>query len=145
VDFCVPVRAARAFARPKAGKHSSIIILAGDATGTPMAANHSTPPTSAPIGGMPPQEPFKAGEMTSLPSSMFHALGICTPPSRCSSAFDAARVRARPVWLGTMASDSRAAGRRLSGVAFSVDQDISMSVDAESRARGPRRHNPGNL
>ena len=33
------------------------------------------PPTLAPIGGVLSLVPFKAGEVTSLPSPMFHALG----------------------------------------------------------------------
>ena len=61
---------------PKAGKHSSIIILTSGTTGTPKGANRSTPPTLAPIGGILSHVPFKAGEVTSLPSPMFHALGF---------------------------------------------------------------------
>ena len=60
---------------PKAGKHASIIILTSGTTGTPKGANRSTPPTLAPIGGILSHVPFKAGEVTSLPSPMFHALG----------------------------------------------------------------------
>jgi fatty-acyl-CoA synthase len=60
---------------PKASKHSSIIILTSGTTGTPNVANRSTPPTLAPIGGILSHVPFKAGEVTSLPSPMFHALG----------------------------------------------------------------------
>ena len=60
---------------PKASKHSSIIILTSGTTGTPKGANRSTPPTLAPIGGVLSHVPFKAGEVTSLPSPMFHALG----------------------------------------------------------------------
>jgi fatty-acyl-CoA synthase len=60
---------------PKASKHSSIIILTSGTTGTPKGANRSTPPTLAPIGGILSHVPFKAGEVTSLPSPMFHALG----------------------------------------------------------------------
>jgi fatty-acyl-CoA synthase len=60
---------------PKAGKHASIIILTSGTTGTPKGANRSTPPTLAPIGGILSHVPFKAGEITSLPSPMFHALG----------------------------------------------------------------------
>jgi fatty-acyl-CoA synthase len=60
---------------PKAGKHSSIIILTSGTTGTPKGANRSTAPTLAPIGGILSHVPFKAGEVTSLPSPMFHALG----------------------------------------------------------------------
>jgi acyl-CoA synthetase (AMP-forming)/AMP-acid ligase II len=62
-------------AAPKASKHSSIIILTSGTTGTPKGANRSTPPTLAPIGGILSHVPFKAGEVTSLPSPMFHALG----------------------------------------------------------------------
>jgi fatty-acyl-CoA synthase len=61
---------------PKAGKHSSIIILTSGTTGTPKGANRSTPPTLAPIGGILSHVPFKAGEVTSLPAPMFHALGF---------------------------------------------------------------------
>jgi fatty-acyl-CoA synthase len=61
---------------PKATKHSSIIILTSGTTGTPKGANRSTPPTLAPIGGILSHVPFKAGEVTSLPSPMFHALGF---------------------------------------------------------------------
>jgi fatty-acyl-CoA synthase len=60
---------------PKASKHSSIIILTSGTTGTPKGANRSTAPTLAPIGGILSHVPFKAGEVTSLPSPMFHALG----------------------------------------------------------------------
>ncbi|SON59335.1 Long-chain-fatty-acid--CoA ligase [Mycobacterium simulans] len=60
---------------PKASKHASIIILTSGTTGTPKGANRSTPPTLAPIGGILSHVPFKAGEVTSLPSPMFHALG----------------------------------------------------------------------
>jgi fatty-acyl-CoA synthase len=61
---------------PKAAKHSSIIILTSGTTGTPKGANRSTPPTLAPIGGILAHVPFKAGEVTSLPAPMFHALGF---------------------------------------------------------------------
>ena len=60
---------------PKAGKHASIIILTSGTTGTPKGANRSTPPTLAPVGGILSHVPFKAGELTSLPAPMFHALG----------------------------------------------------------------------
>jgi fatty-acyl-CoA synthase len=60
---------------PKVTKHASIIILTSGTTGTPKGANRSTPPTLAPIGGILSHVPFKAGEVTSLPSPMFHALG----------------------------------------------------------------------
>jgi fatty-acyl-CoA synthase len=60
---------------PKATKHASIIVLTSGTTGTPKGANRSTPPTLAPIGGILSHVPFKAGEVTSLPSPMFHALG----------------------------------------------------------------------
>lgn len=60
---------------PKADKHASIIILTSGTTGTPKGANRSTPPTLAPVGGILSHVPFKAGEVTSLPAPMFHALG----------------------------------------------------------------------
>ncbi|OBK90769.1 long-chain-fatty-acid--CoA ligase FadD2 [Mycolicibacter sinensis] len=60
---------------PKVTKHASIIILTSGTTGTPKGANRSTPPTLAPIGGILSHVPFRAGEVTSLPSPMFHALG----------------------------------------------------------------------
>ena len=60
---------------PKAAKHASIIILTSGTTGTPKGANRSTPPTLAPVGGILSHVPFKAGEVTSLPAPMFHALG----------------------------------------------------------------------
>ncbi len=60
---------------PKATKHASIIILTSGTTGTPKGANRSTPPTLAPVGGILSHVPFKAGEVTSLPAPMFHALG----------------------------------------------------------------------
>ncbi len=60
---------------PKADRHASIIILTSGTTGTPKGANRSTPPTLAPVGGILSHVPFKAGEVTSLPSPMFHALG----------------------------------------------------------------------
>ncbi len=59
---------------PKATKRSSIIILTSGTTGTPKGANRHAPPTLAPIGGVLSAVPFKAGEVTSLPSPMFHAL-----------------------------------------------------------------------
>jgi len=61
---------------PKASKHSSIIILTSGTTGTPKGANRSTPPSLAPIGGVLSHVPFRAGEVTSLPAPMFHALGF---------------------------------------------------------------------
>ncbi|KXW60227.1 acyl-CoA synthetase [Mycolicibacterium phlei DSM 43072] len=61
---------------PKAGRHSSVIILTSGTTGTPKGANRSTPPTLAPIGGGLSHVPFKGGEVTSLPAPMFHALGF---------------------------------------------------------------------
>lgn len=60
---------------PKASRHASIIILTSGTTGTPKGANRSTPPTLAPVGGILSHVPFKAGEVTSLPAPMFHALG----------------------------------------------------------------------
>jgi len=60
---------------PKATRHSSIIILTSGTTGTPKGAKRGTPATLAPIGGILSHVPFKAGEVTSLPSPMFHALG----------------------------------------------------------------------
>lgn len=60
---------------PKATKRSSIIILTSGTTGTPKGANRHAPPTLAPIGGVLSHVPFKAGEVTALPSPMFHALG----------------------------------------------------------------------
>ena len=60
---------------PKATKRSSIIILTSGTTWTPKGANRHAPPTLAPIGGVLSAVPFKAGEVTSLPSPMFHALG----------------------------------------------------------------------
>ena len=60
---------------PKATKRSSIIILTSGTTGTPKGANRHAPPTLAPIGGVLSHVPFKANEVTSLPSPMFHALG----------------------------------------------------------------------
>jgi hypothetical protein len=47
---------------PKAGKHSSIIILT---SGTPKGANGSSPPSLAPIGGILSHVPFKANEVAS--------------------------------------------------------------------------------
>ncbi|MGZ5394714.1 MAG: long-chain-fatty-acid--CoA ligase FadD2 [Mycobacterium sp.] len=61
---------------PKVTKHSSIIILTSGTTGTPKGANRSTPPSLAPIGGVLSHVPFRAGEVTSLPAPMFHALGF---------------------------------------------------------------------
>ena len=60
---------------PKATKPSSIVILTSGTTGTPKGATRHTPPTLAPIGGVLSAVPFRAGEVTSLPSPMFHALG----------------------------------------------------------------------
>jgi fatty-acyl-CoA synthase len=61
---------------PKASKRPSIIILTSGTTGTPKGANRRTPPSLAPVGGILSHVPFKAGEVTSLPSPMFHALGF---------------------------------------------------------------------
>lgn len=61
---------------PKSDKHAKIIILTSGTTGTPKGANRSTPPSLAPIGGVLSHVPFKAGEVTSLPAPMFHALGL---------------------------------------------------------------------
>jgi fatty-acyl-CoA synthase len=61
---------------PKVTKHSSIVILTSGTTGTPKGATRKTPPTLAPIGGVLSHVPFKAGEVTALPSPMFHALGF---------------------------------------------------------------------
>ena len=61
---------------PKPSRHASIIILTSGTTGTPKGANRSTPPTLAPVGGILSHVPFKAGEVTSLPAPMFHALGF---------------------------------------------------------------------
>jgi len=61
---------------PKPSRHASIIILTSGTTGTPKGANRSTPPTLAPVGGVLSHVPFKAGEVTSLPAPMFHALGF---------------------------------------------------------------------
>ena len=60
---------------PKATARSSIIILTSGTTGTPKGANRRTPPTLAPLGGVLSAVPFRAGEVTALPSPMFHALG----------------------------------------------------------------------
>ena len=60
---------------PKATKRSAIIVLTSGTTGTPKGATRHTPPTLAPIGGVLSHVPFRAGEVTSLPSPMFHALG----------------------------------------------------------------------
>lgn len=60
---------------PKASKHASLIILTSGTTGTPKGANRSQAPTLAPIGGVLSHVPFKSGEVTALPSPMFHALG----------------------------------------------------------------------
>jgi fatty-acyl-CoA synthase len=60
---------------PKATKRSSIIILTSGTTGTPKGATRNAPPSLAPIGGVLSSVPFRAGEVTSLPSPMFHALG----------------------------------------------------------------------
>ncbi|KHO28262.1 acyl-CoA synthetase [Mycolicibacterium setense] len=61
---------------PKASQHPSIIILTSGTTGTPKGANRAAPPSLAPIGGVLSHVPFKAGEVTSLPAPMFHALGF---------------------------------------------------------------------
>ncbi|MCV7177756.1 long-chain-fatty-acid--CoA ligase FadD2 [Mycolicibacterium sphagni] len=60
---------------PKVTRRASIVILTSGTTGTPKGATRSTPPTLAPIGGVLSHVPFRAGEVTSLPSPMFHALG----------------------------------------------------------------------
>jgi fatty-acyl-CoA synthase len=60
---------------PKPSKHSSIVILTSGTTGTPKGATRRTPPTLQPVGGILSAVPFRSGEVTSLPSPMFHALG----------------------------------------------------------------------
>jgi fatty-acyl-CoA synthase len=60
---------------PKPSKHSSLVILTSGTTGTPKGASRSQPPTLGPIGGVLSHVPFRAGEVTSLPAPMFHALG----------------------------------------------------------------------
>ena len=60
---------------PKVSKRSSIIILTSGTTGTPKGATRNAPPSLAPIGGVLSSVPFRANEVTSLPSPMFHALG----------------------------------------------------------------------
>ena len=60
---------------PKATKRSSMIILTSGTTGTPKGASRHAPPTLAPIGGVLSRVPFKSGEVTALPSPMFHAIG----------------------------------------------------------------------
>jgi len=60
---------------PKATKRSAIIILTSGTTGTPKGATRHTPPTLAPVGGILSSVPFKSGEITALPSPMFHAIG----------------------------------------------------------------------
>ena len=60
---------------PKPSKRSSLIILTSGTTGTPKGANRSNPLTLAPVGGVLSHVPFKSGEVTVLPSPMFHALG----------------------------------------------------------------------
>jgi fatty-acyl-CoA synthase len=60
---------------PKPSKHSSIVILTSGTTGTPKGATRRTPPTLQPVGGILSHVPFRSGEVTSLPSPMFHALG----------------------------------------------------------------------
>jgi fatty-acyl-CoA synthase len=70
------IKRAKSSPPPKAAKHSKIIILTSGTTGTPKGANRSTPPSLAPIGGILSHVPFRAGEVTSLPAPMFHALGF---------------------------------------------------------------------
>lgn len=60
---------------PKVTRRSSVIILTSGTTGTPKGATRNAPPSLAPIGGVLSSVPFRAGEVTSLPSPMFHALG----------------------------------------------------------------------
>jgi acyl-CoA synthetase (AMP-forming)/AMP-acid ligase II len=60
---------------PKATRHPSIIVLTSGTTGAPKGADRSVPSSLAPVGGILSHVPFKAGEVTSLPSPMFHSLG----------------------------------------------------------------------
>ncbi|WP_163696585.1 long-chain-fatty-acid--CoA ligase FadD2 [Mycolicibacterium sarraceniae] len=60
---------------PKVTKRPSVIILTSGTTGTPKGATRNAPPSLAPIGGVLSSVPFRAGEVTALPSPMFHALG----------------------------------------------------------------------
>ena len=60
---------------PKATKRSSIIILTSGTTGTPKGANWHAPAHARPHRRVLSAVPFKSGEVTALPSPMFHALG----------------------------------------------------------------------
>lgn len=61
---------------PKPSQHSSLVILTSGTTGTPKGANRKVPMTLAPIGGVLSPVPFRSGEVTALPSPLFHALGF---------------------------------------------------------------------
>jgi len=60
---------------PKPSRHGSLVILTSGTTGTPKGATRNVGPTLAPIGSVLSHVPFKSGEVTVLPSPMFHALG----------------------------------------------------------------------
>lgn len=60
---------------PKVSRRSSVVILTSGTTGAPKGAQRHTPLSLAPVGGVFSCVPFRSGEVTALPSPMFHALG----------------------------------------------------------------------
>ena len=63
-------------APPAPARHASLIILTSGTTGTPKGAARQQPKSLAPFGGPLSRLPFKGGEVTVVPTPMFHAIGL---------------------------------------------------------------------
>jgi fatty-acyl-CoA synthase len=61
---------------PAPSRHATLIILTSGTTGTPKGAARQQPKSLAPFGGPLSRVPFRGGEVTVLPTPMFHAVGL---------------------------------------------------------------------